>query len=143
MTVFLAGSISIKRLTKAVTQRLDSIITKKYDIVVGDAGGVDKAVQRHLHDRRYHSVTVYCINQPRNNLGEWPVESVPITAKRPKRSDFVKKDQKMAERADVGFMIWDDRSPGTPRRPSGRPRAKKVKRGDRYHRSYHLRMLRV
>jgi hypothetical protein len=113
MTIFIAGSISIKRLTKAVAQRLDSIITKKYEIVVGDAGGVDKAAQRHLHDRRYGSVTVYCINQPRNNLGEWPVESVPVTAKRPKRSDFAKKDRVMAECADVGFMIWDDRSPGT------------------------------
>jgi hypothetical protein len=113
MTVFVAGSISIKRLTKAVTDRLDSIIAKRSEIFVGDAGGVDKEVQRYLHDRRYGSVTVYCINQPRNNLGEWPVESVPVTAKRPKRSDFAKKDQVMAERADVGFMIWDDRSPGT------------------------------
>jgi hypothetical protein len=113
MTVFIAGSISIKRLTKAVIQRLDSIIAKGYDIVVGDAGGVDKAVQRHLHYRRYHSVTVYCINQPRNNIGEWPVESVTVMAKRPKRTDFAKKDRVMAERADVGFMIWDDRSPGT------------------------------
>jgi len=113
MTVFIAGSISIKNLTKAVTQRLDSIIAKGYEVVVGDAGGVDKAVQRHLHDRGYQSVTVYCINHPRNNIGEWPVESVTVTAKRPNRSDFAKKDRMMGERADVGFMIWDDRSPGT------------------------------
>lgn len=113
MTVFIAGSISIKRLTKAATQRLDSIIAKEYQIVVGDAGGVDKAVQRHLYGRQYGGVTVYCINQPRNNLGDWPVESVAVTEKRPRRSDFAIKDRAMAERADVGFMIWDDRSPGT------------------------------
>lgn len=113
MTVFIAGSISIKRLTKAATDRLNSIIAKGNDVFVGDAGGVDTAVQRHLHDRRYDPVTVYCINQPRNNLGTWPVESVAVTEKRPKRSDFAKKDRVMAERADAGFMIWDDRSPET------------------------------
>ena len=113
MTVFIAGSISIKRLSRAATQRLDSIIAKGYEVVVGDAGGVDKAVQQHLHDRQYDGVTVYCINQPRNNLGAWPVASIATTEKRPKRSDFAIKDRAMAERADAGFMIWDDRSPGT------------------------------
>ena len=113
MTVFIAGSISIKKLTKPVIERLDSIISKGYDIVVGDAGGVDKAVQRHMHDCQYDRVTVYCINQARNNLGEWLVHSEAVTEKRPKRSDFAKKDRAMAEEADVGFMIWDDRSPGT------------------------------
>jgi hypothetical protein len=113
MTVFIAGSISIKRLSRAATQRLDSIIAKGHEIVVGDAGGVDKAVQRHLNERQYDGVTVYCINSPRNNLGNWPVETVATTEKRPKRSDFATKDRAMAERADAGFMIWDDRSPGT------------------------------
>jgi hypothetical protein len=113
MTVFIAGSISIKKLTKAGTDRFDSIIAKGYDVLVGDAAGVDKAVQRHLHDRHYHRVAICCINQPRNNLGEWPVRSVAVTEKRPKRADFAKKDRAMAEDADVGFMIWDDRSPGT------------------------------
>lgn len=113
MTVFIAGSISIKRLSRAATQRLDSIIARGYEVVVGDAGGVDKAVQRHLNERRYNGVTVYCINSPRNNLGAWPVETVATTEKRPKRSDFAIKDRAMAERADAGFMIWDDRSPGT------------------------------
>jgi hypothetical protein len=113
MTVFIAGSISIKKLTKAVTTRLDSIIAKGYDVIVGDAAGLDKAFQRHLHDRDYDAVTVYCINQPRNNLGEWPFHSVAVTEKRPKRADFAKKDRAMAEEADVGFMIWDDKSPGT------------------------------
>jgi hypothetical protein len=113
MTVFIAGSISIKRLPMAVIRRLDSIIVKGYEVVVGDAGGVDKAVQRHLCERHYVNVTVYCINSPRNNLGDWPVETVATTEKRPKRSDFVIKDRAMAERANAGFMIWDDRSPGT------------------------------
>ncbi len=62
MMVFVAGSISIKRLTKAVTDRLDSIIAKRYDVLVGDAGGVDKAVQRHLHDYHYDRAAIYCIN---------------------------------------------------------------------------------
>lgn len=113
MTVFIGGSISIKRLSRAATQRLDSIIAKGHEIVVGDAGGVDKAVQRHLSESHYVNVTVYCINSPRNNLGDWPVETVATTEKRPKRSDFAIKDRAMAERADAGFMIWDDRSPGT------------------------------
>jgi hypothetical protein len=44
MMVFIAGSISITRLTKAATDRLDSIIAKGYAVFVGDAGGVDTAV---------------------------------------------------------------------------------------------------
>jgi len=113
MTVFIAGSISIKRLSKGAAQRLHSIIDKGYAVVVGDAGGVDKAVQGYLLDCHHNQVTVYCINQPRNNLGEWPVETVARTQNRPRRSDFTKKDLAMARAADVGFMIWDGRSPGT------------------------------
>jgi hypothetical protein len=113
MTVFIAGSISIDRITKAAAQRLDSIIDNGYAVVVGDAGGVDKAVERYLLDRHYNQVTVYCINQPRNNLGDWPVETVARTQSRPRRSDFAKKDLTMAEAADVGFMIWDGKSSGT------------------------------
>ncbi len=36
-----------------------------------------------------------------------------VTEKRPKRADFAKKDRAIAEEANVGFMIWDDRGPGT------------------------------
>ena len=39
MTVLIEGSISIKKLTKASADRLDSIIVKGYDVLVGDAGG--------------------------------------------------------------------------------------------------------
>lgn len=113
MTVFIAGSISIKSLATAVTQRLDSIVQKKHSVVVGDAAGVDTAVQRHLHKRGYKPVTVYCINQARNNLGNWPVVTVANIKGRPRRSDFGKKDLAMAQAADVGFMIWDDQSSGT------------------------------
>jgi hypothetical protein len=69
MTVLIATSISIKKLTKASADRLDSIIAKGYAVFVGDAGGVDTPLQRHLYNRRYDPVTGYCINQPRNNLG--------------------------------------------------------------------------
>lgn len=113
MTIFIAGSIKIKELAPKVLARLDSLITKGYEVVLGDADGVDLAVQQHLNQSGYSQVTVYSINQPRNNAGNWPVEAIPIKKERIGRRECMKKDHTMAEEADYGFMIWDCRSPGT------------------------------
>ena len=47
-TVFVAGSRQISRLPAEVTSRLDTMIEKGFQILVGDANGADKAVQRYL-----------------------------------------------------------------------------------------------
>ena len=51
--VFIAGSRQITRLPADVRTRLDVMIEKGFQILVGDANGADKAVQRYLADKSY------------------------------------------------------------------------------------------
>jgi hypothetical protein len=113
--VFIAGSRSLSRLNKDVRHRVDNIVEKGLTVIVGDANGVDKAVQRHLNSRNYSNVVVFCMEgRCRNNIGNWPIRA--ITAADPGRRDFAyysTKDRAMAEEADYGLMLWDGRSRGT------------------------------
>ncbi|HVY79972.1 MAG TPA: hypothetical protein VG994_03240 [Steroidobacteraceae bacterium] len=59
-TVFLAGSRKLSRLTDAVKQRLDNIMSQQLRIVVGDANGADRALQAHFADAHYRNVVVHC-----------------------------------------------------------------------------------
>lgn len=113
--VFIAGSRSVSRLGKEVKERIDNIVDKGLAVIVGDANGIDKAVQRYLDERRYRNVTVFCMEGGcRNNVGQWPMEK--IAAADPSRRDFAyysTKDQAMVDEADYGLMLWDAKSRGT------------------------------
>lgn len=112
--VFLSGSRRCSRLTAAVRKRLDNIREESLCVLVGDANGVDKAVQAHFADHQYEHVIVYCSrSRCRNNLGGWPVHCVDTDAKPGTRAFFSAKDKAMAQDADYGFMIWDGQSQGT------------------------------
>ena len=75
--VFIAGPLKIRTLDKNINERLDNIIRNKIEVLVGDANGVDTAVQEYLNLKKYKNVTVYCINYPRNNIGNWKIVSIP------------------------------------------------------------------
>jgi probable addiction module antidote protein len=94
-------------------KRLQTIVQNGIDVLVGDATGADKAVQRFMVDAAYDKVTVFCSGErPRNNLGNWKIHSVtPAHAKG--FQFYAAKDREMATSADYGFMIWDGKSPGT------------------------------
>ena len=112
--VFVAGSRQISRLPAEVTLRLDTIIEKGLKIIVGDANGVDRAVQRYLADKAYSNVVVHCMkNHCRNNVGNWPTREV--DAPRGVRGfDYYSfKDRAMADEAGYGLMLWDGKSKGT------------------------------
>jgi hypothetical protein len=113
--VFVAGSRRLSRLNKDVMRRIDSIVDKGFTIIVGDANGVDRAVQHYLKDIGYGNVLVFCMEGGcRNNIGDWPTRK--ITATVPGRRDFAyyaTKDRAMAQEADYGLMLWDGRSRGT------------------------------
>jgi len=59
--VFIGGSRKLTRLNKEVKKRLDNIIGRGFTVLVGDANGADKAVQRYLAGENYDSVEVLCM----------------------------------------------------------------------------------
>ena len=113
-TVFIAGSMNIKHLDAKVKERIDNIASKKFDVVVGDADGADTSIQAYLSALGNLHTTVYCSgSMPRNNLGEWQVQTVKTSYAEGTRAFFTAKDVVMAEVADFGLMIWDTKSTGT------------------------------
>ena len=114
MKVFVSGSISIKHLPDAARQKLDSIISRGYEILVGDAGGVDFAVQQYLAACHYSRVAVYYAgNRLRHCVHPWPTRGIAADSAVRGRELFTLKDMAMAQNADYGLMIWDGKSPGT------------------------------
>ena len=112
--VFVAGSRQISRLPAEVGSRLDTMIEKGFQVLVGDANGADKAIQRYLADRSYPNVLVHCMKDHcRNNVGNWPTRE--IDAPRGARGfDYYSlKDRAMADAAEYGLMLWDGKSKGT------------------------------
>jgi hypothetical protein len=113
-TVFVAGSISIKRLHPAFVAKLDRVLAEGFHVIVGDADGADSSIQKVLADRKAINVTVFCSGEaPRNNLGDWPVRHVQTHAEPGTRAFFTAKDREMARSADYGLMLWDTKSTGT------------------------------
>ncbi|MBO6948254.1 MAG: hypothetical protein JJ855_09790 [Rhodospirillales bacterium] len=113
-TVFLSGSRAISRLNDMIRERISNIVSKEFDIVLGDANGADKAMQAYLNDINYRQVRVYCSGERcRNNLGDWPVENIDADSRLKGRDFYAVKDKKMAEDADFGFVLWDGKSAGS------------------------------
>jgi len=114
MKVFIGGSRGVSSLNAEVRQRLDTILGEGFPIVIGDANGADKVVQRYLFHKHYMNVEVYCSDGGcRNNLGGWAVRSVPVRSRKKTADFYSAKDRVMAEEATVGLMIWNGQSVGT------------------------------
>lgn len=114
MKIFIAGPRSEKILNDDIKNKLFNIAEKHFDILIGDASGIDKSVQKYYKSINYSHVRVYISgNNIRNNIGLWPVYKI-IPSDNIKGFDFYAlKDKKMAEDADYGFMIWNGKSKGT------------------------------
>jgi hypothetical protein len=112
--VVFGGSRHISKLSDEVRVRIDRIVQQQFQVVVGDANGADKAVQKDLADRAYKNVEVFCSGtSPRNNVGRWPCRHITTKAKPGTFEFYAAKDQAMAKDATVGFMLWDGESVGT------------------------------
>jgi len=84
------------------------------DFLIGDASGIDSALQQYLKRGNYASVVVYtAADSVRNNLGDWPFEVVETGLKSKSAARHTIKDRKMTELADAGLMLWDQESIGT------------------------------
>ncbi len=113
-TIFVAGSITIKKLDPLIIERLKKIVEQKFNIIVGDANGVDSSIQQELVQMGCDTTTIFSSTQkPRNNLGSWPVNFVKTDHAHGTRAFFTAKDIQMAEKADCGLMVWDAKSTGT------------------------------
>lgn len=113
-SVFVAGSRDVSRLNSQIRERLDNIMKQNFTILVGDANGADKAVQRYLAKCHYRKVEIYCMEVCRNNVGEWPTRlHAAEPGSRRDRHYYGIKDLAMARDASCGFMLWDGASRGT------------------------------
>ncbi|HIJ75158.1 MAG TPA: hypothetical protein HPP81_00410 [Deltaproteobacteria bacterium] len=112
--VFIGGSRGVSRLSEPIRMRLDRIIEKGLPVIIGDANGVDKAVQQYLNSKNYLNVEVFCSGHVcRNNIGNWKQRKVSSTARNKTFDFYATKDRTMADEATVGFMVWDGKSKGT------------------------------
>jgi hypothetical protein len=114
MKVFISGSIKIKDVPKCAIEKINSIIDKNFQILIGDAKGVDSLIQKYLVKKSFQNVVVYFAGDSiRNNLGNWPTKQIIGNNKEKGRDLYTLKDIEMAVDADYGLMIWDGESKGT------------------------------
>ena len=112
--VFLGGSRRISKLNRVVAERINSIISKGYLILIGDANGADKAIQQYLFDKKYQNVMIFCTGDIcRNNIGAWKIKNIYTDRNKKDFNYYTVKDLMMSEEADFGFMLWDGKSKGS------------------------------
>jgi hypothetical protein len=112
--VFIGGSRRVSRLNDSVRERLDRIIKGGFPIVIGDANGADKAVQRYLFENGYSNVEVFCSDDTcRNNIGKWTIREIATASRKGTPQFYSAKDRAMAQEATIGLMVWDGTSIGT------------------------------
>jgi hypothetical protein len=113
-TVFVSGSRKISRLNKEIRDRLQNVVDQRFAVIIGDANGADKALQKYFSEIHYQNVIVFCSgNSCRNNLGNWNIKRVFVDPKLKGREFYTQKDKEMAAEADYGFVLWDGKSPGS------------------------------
>ena len=112
--VFLGGSRRISRLNPAIRSRLEELVSRDMQILIGDANGADRAMQRQLADWAYGNVVVFFVGSaPRNNEGRWSTHRIPVPGGAKGFEYYAAKDRAMAREADCGLMLWDGESRGT------------------------------
>jgi adenine-specific DNA-methyltransferase len=113
-SVFTGGSRNVADLNELVRRCLDSVAEKGLTVLVGDANGADKAIQRYFAAKNYPSVVVYCMaGVCRNKIGNWEVRRIRGGGAGRGWQYVATKDLAMAKDASCGLMIWDGRSKGT------------------------------
>jgi|SRR5437016_13484662 len=112
--VFFGGSRRLGRLNEQVRTRAEKMMSEGLQVVVGDANGADKAIQKFFADRQYSNVLVFFSGEsPRNNIANWQTQAVKVDRTKRDFKFHTAKDLAMCEAADYGFMMWDGESQGT------------------------------
>lgn len=116
--VFISGSISVKDLSLKIKNRLDNMIKNNLSILVGDAEGIDSAVQMYFSKNNYFNVTVYSITENPRQIKSSKFNKKfiklkeDLTTKR-ERERQREKDKAMTEDSDYSLVIWDGKSKGS------------------------------
>lgn len=108
-TVMISGSRSINELPLGAIASLNRIIELGFEVIVGDASGIDSLVQQYLQSNNYQKVLVYYAlfsgnGKPRNTFG-YPTIGIP--------GNYSDRDIQMCSHCDYGLAIWDGQSKGT------------------------------
>lgn len=113
--VFISGSIAIKRLPNDIEQSLQNIIHQGFEILVGDAKGIDTLVQNYCLQQNYHNVTVYSISEkPRYKVDSFSSRCINVPSHlKNGRERQQEKDKAMTQNSDYSFVIWDGKSQGS------------------------------
>ena len=100
LKIFIAGPRAIKELDKNIFVKLENICVKNYDVLVGDADGIDSSIQKFLQLKSYKNVTVFASKGiARNNYGNWKIEKVEVANNVTGFEFYAQKDLEMAEKA--------------------------------------------
>jgi len=114
--VFISGSISIKKLPQEVKNSISKIINQNFEIVVGDASGIDTLIQDYCLSLNYFNVTVNSISIcPRYKASEnFKTKYIEVSNSiKKERERQQQKDKAMTMDSEFTFTIWDGESKGS------------------------------
>jgi adenine-specific DNA-methyltransferase len=104
----------VTRLDAAVKQRLDRIVAKGLPVLIGDAAGADKAVQRYLDEHGHRHVEVFAAGDPPRNKRRELAPARDIAWPLAKGIRLLRgQGPRHGAEASVGLMLWDGQSRGT------------------------------
>ena len=96
--VFFGGSRKLGKLNEAIMDRTNNIISNNYLVLVGDANGADRAMQKYLAEKSYEHVLIFCAgNNCRNNVGGWETRLVQAERANKDFQYYAIRDEKMSD----------------------------------------------
>jgi hypothetical protein len=119
--VFISGSRQIPNPPEDVRERIDSIVSKELDILLGDSEkGIDNSIASYLKKSDYRNVTIFSIHSSsriKNLPTQWVFKIVTpsVLEKRDKNGKIINgrdlevaKDRVMGNLCSYGLVIWQD-----------------------------------
>ncbi len=115
-SVFISGSISIKKLPNEVIKSFDKIVAQNILVYVGDADGIDMLTQNYFASKNYSNLIVCSIYNTPRNIASNLFRNTQVDYDKNIKSEREKQTQKdifMTQNSDYSFVIWDGKSKGS------------------------------
>lgn len=114
MKVSVFGNSSLDTLPARAQSKLEGLVGRGADIIVGDSSPFDALVQQHLAAMGYSEVTVFSVKgRPGYNVGDWDVRHVESASQRSRckcQNDFIIGKETLhgfARSTDRCLVFWD------------------------------------